>query len=780
MKKIIAGLCIVMLLTSQVQPAFAAWYQDAAGWHYEQDGIPIKSNWLEDATGRYYLDEDGRMLTGWQYLQEHWYFLNPVSDRTQGRSLTGWQWIDGYCYFFDDNGVMFSSTTTPDGYQVNADGQWTEQGVAVYIPGYGYLTKSNQTTTGKISGGSGGGGGSSSGGSGGGKGSAGSESDTTPDEEEPKETEETPEKSTPANATYNYRIQYRDVDTKSILAENLGNGEKNAVIPIEHIEIDGYEVCDNQPEQLQLTFDGRTEHIYYQYIDEASPSDAKQINWEIRFVDLETHYISLATTRTGKIVQGGTLTVNFLSRITKDDEIWESLEEPPLEITVYGPGDCIYYIEYVNIGSVPTEDDPYQEERNLLADYLVTAKACESEITGELVSRIPDSRFYITNQSTNNQRIQTIATQIDDSNEHVFYVVGKNFEPNGIGIPAYFGDEAVYSKVLEAAIAIENDVYYVMRFTVQRVYDPDTCSHRWELTRENEATCLGRGLEVWICDKCEEEAQCYTNPVGHVDLNGDTTCDRCGSQIDGQEVPDVIHWQIGDMQAREIDGEVYMFRCIDQNYSDQTENHRQAALFLCTSVIPSNTGSGYSYEEQLDGTFDYVFQAGPIVNFGSYNDYKYSNIRKWLEKYRNNFSGAEEINIGVDYAYMGSTAADRFSQLNDDGLQGHYIGNQKLTGSVFILSVDEALKYKDYLWRFNGSDSDNPETQYGAYAKAYWLRNPMGTTTEYSQTKQVYVVDLVNGNIHPQAIQPEGETADDEINVTSTVGVRPAFAMPQN
>lgn len=46
-----------------------------------------------------------------------------------------WQWIDGNndgkaeCYYFDKNGYMLSNTITPDGYLVNSDGAWVENGV---------------------------------------------------------------------------------------------------------------------------------------------------------------------------------------------------------------------------------------------------------------------------------------------------------------------------------------------------------------------------------------------------------------------------------------------------------------------------------------------------------------------------------------------------------------------------------------------------------------------------------------------------------------------------
>lgn len=47
----------------------------------------------------------------------------------------GWFWLDGNkdgiaeCYYFDSHGLMLSDTATPDGYQVNGDGAWTESGI---------------------------------------------------------------------------------------------------------------------------------------------------------------------------------------------------------------------------------------------------------------------------------------------------------------------------------------------------------------------------------------------------------------------------------------------------------------------------------------------------------------------------------------------------------------------------------------------------------------------------------------------------------------------------
>ena len=66
---------------------------------------------------------------GWQQDANGWAW------KTHGGNLSaGWHWLDGNCdnvsecYYIDGNGYMLANTTTPDGYQVNADGQWVENG----------------------------------------------------------------------------------------------------------------------------------------------------------------------------------------------------------------------------------------------------------------------------------------------------------------------------------------------------------------------------------------------------------------------------------------------------------------------------------------------------------------------------------------------------------------------------------------------------------------------------------------------------------------------------
>lgn len=249
--------------------------------------------------------------------------------------------------------------------------------------------------------------------------------------------------------------------------------------------------------------------------------------------------------------------------------------------------------------------------------------------------------------------------------------------------------------------------------------------------------------------------------------------DRTASNVKRQ------HWNVGDTIERKVGGENYRFRCIDEDYSDEMGYHRQAALFLCDTVIPADFGSKYEFETPEGGEHGYVFYPGPIVNFGDSNDYKYSKIRSWLKEAEPGIGHAEPIYTGVFRAYSGSTQDAAYSSF-DGGLKGSYIGSQKMTDSLFVLSVDEAFRYRKWLWRFDGAAEENPDTQYGPYSKGYWLRNPAGDR-ENHDTDMVYIVDLVNGRIRPAPIAPaiaEGET-DAELQVTGTTGVRPAFVLPQ-
>lgn len=90
-KKLLTTVCATAMSLSLCIPAFAGqWMSNDTGW------------WWQEDNGSY-----------------------PVSQ---------WKWLDGNndgtaeCYYFDGNGYMLADTTTSDGYTVNANGAWVENG----------------------------------------------------------------------------------------------------------------------------------------------------------------------------------------------------------------------------------------------------------------------------------------------------------------------------------------------------------------------------------------------------------------------------------------------------------------------------------------------------------------------------------------------------------------------------------------------------------------------------------------------------------------------------
>ena len=79
----------------------------------------------------------GKTPVGWQKNETGWWYGTNATGTTWYHD--GWQWIDGNkdgiseCYYFAPNGYIVTNGKTPDGYDVNADGQWTINGVVQTI-----------------------------------------------------------------------------------------------------------------------------------------------------------------------------------------------------------------------------------------------------------------------------------------------------------------------------------------------------------------------------------------------------------------------------------------------------------------------------------------------------------------------------------------------------------------------------------------------------------------------------------------------------------------------
>lgn len=129
------------------------WIGSGNEWYHFNAECYMEVDWFFDSqTGKWYMlnrDHDGKFgaaLHGWHYEKQDgkWYFLNPV----ESSMVHGWSFIAGKWYlmaeaseqtYFGDNtngwvynkvgrpfGSMYVNEITPDGYYVNANGEWVK------------------------------------------------------------------------------------------------------------------------------------------------------------------------------------------------------------------------------------------------------------------------------------------------------------------------------------------------------------------------------------------------------------------------------------------------------------------------------------------------------------------------------------------------------------------------------------------------------------------------------------------------------------------------------
>lgn len=96
------------------------WTADGENWKFLTESGSFAANQWALIDGRWYIfDLDGRMMTGWQNIKQKWYFMNE-----DGTMATGWILINDKWYCLSSSGETYVSTTTPDGYPVNDNGEW--------------------------------------------------------------------------------------------------------------------------------------------------------------------------------------------------------------------------------------------------------------------------------------------------------------------------------------------------------------------------------------------------------------------------------------------------------------------------------------------------------------------------------------------------------------------------------------------------------------------------------------------------------------------------------
>jgi len=764
MRKWIALLSVALTVTNVPITSYGDWLLQGSQWIYEDNQVQENNTWrLIDGTW-YYFDENGYMAVGWKQISDKWYFFNPVSDGSKGTMLTGWQWIDGYCYYLagstDINypsGAMYENTLTPDGFLVNSSGAWTSKdGTVQYQAGKGIQTaiKTKTASASKFS----------SGGSGGGGGSGGSKSGTkTGSSEKPEDTseEETKEETaTPSDAQqpgdpddvqepelFGYTIKYLDIEDKAVLKLVTGKDAEDAEIVIDDPEFDGYEICSGQKDQFRLVTDGMTVNIYYSKTEPASPSEAKKVSWKLYFVEQDNHSNEIFKSQSGQTEEDKELVVDFPETILGTDQYYyHSLVSSPWSIIVNGTGTQKYYIEYEKGEKLPEETDIDQEAKEELENWIEISREADLAITGGESS---DQQLITESLAESNERLLNLASMADGVDRKEVYVIAKNHTPTTVILSQKIKNLKNISQLIRAELTIDGDTYMVMRVGFEKTYEESTCSHSYEVIDRVEPSCMNNGHETVYCTKCGKEETVILPATGHIDTEQDGVCDICYQSAD--ETPETVHYSVGDVQARTIRNKTYLFRCIDEDYEDANENSQKTALFLCDSVIRSD-----------------IMGTSKKLNFGDNNNYKYSKIREWLQNNASDSLFLNDTYIGITRSYIGSTGKNTYEQLNESSLMGFERLYQSMEDKIFILSVEEALKYRDYLWTFNGSETNNPDSQISAYSKGYYLRTPQdGGLTDFWYGDGIYAVSLTDGNIKP-------------VNVSETsIGIRPAMTVPQ-
>lgn len=90
---------------------------DGVWYHFDSSGW-MQTGWVKDGSW-YYLDASVAMKTGWLKDNGSWYYLD-----SSGAMKTGWMKVSGKWYYAYSSGALAINTTTPDGYRVNANGEW--------------------------------------------------------------------------------------------------------------------------------------------------------------------------------------------------------------------------------------------------------------------------------------------------------------------------------------------------------------------------------------------------------------------------------------------------------------------------------------------------------------------------------------------------------------------------------------------------------------------------------------------------------------------------------
>ena len=98
--------------------AVTDWKKINGTWYYFDGNGVMTTNWQKVSGAWYYMDNSGAMQTDWKKISNAWYYFNADGVMQENR------WVGDY--YLGSSGAMLVNTTTPDGYRVDASGNWIQ------------------------------------------------------------------------------------------------------------------------------------------------------------------------------------------------------------------------------------------------------------------------------------------------------------------------------------------------------------------------------------------------------------------------------------------------------------------------------------------------------------------------------------------------------------------------------------------------------------------------------------------------------------------------------
>lgn len=113
MNKKIFILTTIFMIISAVNVFSYSWVEDGKNWYVvdETTGEFLNNVLLDVGDNVYYLDGEGKMITGWWRNSEtgKYYYFSNRHDKDNGGMLFGLHTIDGYYRYFADDGSLVTS-----------------------------------------------------------------------------------------------------------------------------------------------------------------------------------------------------------------------------------------------------------------------------------------------------------------------------------------------------------------------------------------------------------------------------------------------------------------------------------------------------------------------------------------------------------------------------------------------------------------------------------------------------------------------------------------------